>query len=167
MAVSLRDGSEFWILSFSAPVLRSGMPFRSVSDCRVASLLAMTRLIGFVGKRADLQIQNFAFYPQARISHAQYFSLARRPNFPAQPCRAFPHFRPVLQAKGRCRSSALIPMQGPEPLRRCGDLCENADWLSVRAWRSHSCRQGSASRCRQIPHGSRCQPDGACCPQSP
>ena len=37
------------------PMLRSGMPVRSVKDCRVALLLAMTRLRGFMGKRDGFQ----------------------------------------------------------------------------------------------------------------
>ncbi len=42
-------------VSFRATIVRSGMANRSVKDCRVGrkncALLAMTRLIGFAGKR--------------------------------------------------------------------------------------------------------------------
>ncbi len=44
-------------------VLRSGMPSRSVKDCRVGrkkcALLAMTNLIGFAGKRNGFQNETF------------------------------------------------------------------------------------------------------------
>ena len=50
-------------VSFRATIVRSGMANRSVKDCRVGrksrALLAMTRLIGFAGKRSNFRNKTF------------------------------------------------------------------------------------------------------------
>ena len=68
-------------------VLRSGMPSRSVKDCRVGrkkcALLAMTNLIGFAGKRNGFQNETFDKNDAGRLRTKNGRIKEKRP-FPKQ-----------------------------------------------------------------------------------